>query len=236
MISSTELIRYLEKKLGYKFMNIEISHEEILENIRSETLITFSKYFPNQERTRINTKEDLVDGYNNRYYLKTENEIININRLIASTVLGNNVINDMLHPAAQSMLYGDPITRQMEVDMLSTVNNPTTFAFYPPNKIEIYPVVNVPDSYIIVCNVVHSKNFYTIPINLQDQFFRLALYDTQDLLYHIRNRFSNLQTTFGNIELYLDEYRDANDKRIELLEDFKKNSLKFSRRKKIFIA
>jgi len=236
MITSTELIRWLEKKLGFKFTMLEITHDEILENIRSDTLITFSKYFPNQERIRINVKEDLVEGYNNRFYLKTQGEVLNINRIISSAVLGSNVINDMLHPAAQTLLFGDPITRQMQVDLLSTVNNPTTFSFIPPNKIEIYPSVNVPDSYIIVCNIVHSKDFYTIPINLQEIFFKLCLYDTQDLLYHIRNRFNNLQTTFGNIELYLDEYREAEDKKKDLLEDLKKNSLRYNKRKKIFIA
>ena len=44
MLNATTIIRRLEKKLGFRFMDLELSHEEIIENIKDETLKVFSKY------------------------------------------------------------------------------------------------------------------------------------------------------------------------------------------------
>lgn len=236
MLNSTEVIRHIEKNLGFKLTDLELSHDEILQNIRSESLITFSKYFPYQERIRIDSKNDLAEGYNNIFYLNTENEIININRIVSSSLLGANAVYDMLHPYAQNMLHGDPITRQLNMDLVSAVKNPITWSFIPPNKIEIAPSSYVTDNFIIVVNVVHPEHFGTIPTNLREIFLKLCLYDTQIALYNIRNRFSNLQTSFGNIELFIDDLRDAKDKKDELIEKMVNSSIRNPNRKKIWIA
>lgn len=236
MLSDTEVIRYIEKKLGFKFKELELDSEEILENIRTDSLVTFSKYFPLQERLIINLESDLVPEYNNMYYLRTDHEIVNVNRIVPSSLFGANAITDLMHPTAAAMMYGDPISRQLDMDLMSSTKNPITFIFYPPNKVEITPVSSVIQNYIIICNVVHDNSFGTIPVNMQEHFLKLALYDTQDVLYHIRNRFTSIQTTFGNIEFFLSELEGANDNKKELLEEFKKSSILSPRRKKIIIA
>jgi len=236
MLNSSLVIQYLESSLGYKFIDLEITHEEILDNIRKFTLVTFSKYFPYQERTRLDVVKDKVEGYENIFYLTAENEIINVNRIVGSSILGANAMTDMLHPTAASLLYGDPISRQMDLDIISSVKNPITFIFYPPNKVEISPCANNIGNYLVILNVVHPDHFGTIPINLQDQFLQLCLYDTQSVLYNMRSRFPTLQTSFGNIELFLDRLSDAENNKKELLEEFRKSSLKYSKRKKIIIA
>lgn len=103
MMNQTILIRELEMDLGYKFTDLEIEHDEILEIIKIKTLPTFSKYFPYQTRITIDREKDLVPGYSNRYYLKTDSEIMNINRLVT-----NNAKVD----ASSSGLTGDnkPLT------------------------------------------------------------------------------------------------------------------------------
>lgn len=235
MLNSTEVIQYIEKNLGFQLTDLELTHDEIINNIRKDSLRTFSKYFPNTERVRVG-KEDLVEGYQNMYYLNTETDCVNVNRVIHSSLLGANAVTDMLHPTAMAMMYGDPISRQLESDVVSTTKNPVTFVYYHPNKVEITPMTYATDHFIVVCNTIHADHFGTIPENLREVFLDLCLYDTQMSLYAIRSRFNNLQTTFGSIELFLDELREARDRRKELIEVMYRDSIKSARRKKIIIA
>lgn len=235
MLNPTTIIRRLEKKLGFRFMDLELSHEEIIENIKDETLKVFSKYHPYQE-TCVIDPANKVEPYDNRFYIKTQNECIGVNRLIGGSLLGANYVTGLLHPIAADMLLGDPISRQLNMDLMSFTSNPITHKYIEPGMIEIYPIYNNVRSYVLVMNVVHPDHFGTIPINLEDQFMKYALYDTQATLYSLRTRFSNISTPYGNIELYLDQFQNAEDKKEQLEESWRKYSGMNSKRKKIYIA
>ena len=235
MLNATIIIRRLEKKLGFRFMDLELSHEEIIENIKDETLRVFSKYFPYQETCVIDPK-DRVEPYENRFYLRTQNECLGINRLIGSSLLGASYVSGLLHPVAADMLLGDPISRQLNMDLMSFTSNPIVPKYIEPGMIEITPVYNNIRSYIVVVNTVHPDHFGTIPINLEDEFMKYALADTQATLYTMRTRFSSMNTPYGNIELFLDQFQGAEDKKEQIEEKWRINSHKNSTRKKIFIA
>jgi hypothetical protein len=235
MLNATIIIRRLEKKLGFKFMDFEISHEEIIENLKDETLKVFSKYFPYQETCIIDPK-DKVEPYNNRFYLKVQNECIGVNRLVGGSLLGANYVTGLLHPIAADMLLGDPISRQLNIDLMSFTSNPITFKYIEPGMIEITPTYNNVRSYIVVVNTVHPDHFGTIPISLEDEFMKYALADTQSALLSMRTRFANMNTPYGNIELYLDQFQGAEDKKEQIEEKWRQNSGKNGNRKKIFIA
>lgn len=235
MLNATMIIRRIEKKLGFKFMDLEITHEEIIEDIQDEPLRVFSKYYPYQETVVIDPNNH-VDGFLNRFYLNTENEPIGINRMIGGSLLGANYVTGLLHPVAADMLLGDPISRQLNIDLMSFTSNPITFEYIEPGIIEIKPMYNNVKSYVIVVNVVHPKHFGTIPVGLEKEFIQYALYDIQSTLYAQRMRFSNIQTPFGSMELYLDQFSNAEDKKEELEEKFRRYSGKSGKRKKVIIA
>ena len=236
MLTPTAVINYIEKRLGFQFTDIELTHEEILDNIRRDTLVVFSKYFPYQERLTINAKTDLVPGYVNRYFLKCESEILNVNRIIGLGTIGSDAIAAFVHPAAMSQMMGDPISMQMAADMLSLTKNPITFIYYHPNQVEIAPNYMMSNNYIVMCNTVHHDHFGTIPTLLENEFLQLAYDDTAINLYNIRKRFNNLQTTFGSMDLNLDDLSEAKDHRNDLIEKFQVSALKYGKRKKLIIA
>lgn len=236
MLSPTKVINYIEKCLGFQFTDIELTHEEILNNIRTDTLITFSKYFPYQERLLIDSEKDLVPGYVNRYYLNCENEILNVNRIIGLGTMGSDAIAAFVHPSAMAQMMGDPISLQMSADILSLTKNPITFIYYHPNQVEIAPNYAMSNNYVVMCNNVHPEHFGTIPTLLERDFLDLAYYDTAMILYSIRKRFSNMQTSFGSMELNLDDLAEAKDKRTELIERMTSSSLRNGKRKKIIVA
>lgn len=236
MLTPTTVLNYIEKRLGFQFTDIELSHDEILENIRKDSLVVFSKYFPHQERLHINDKRDKVPGYINRYFLHCENEIINVNRVIGLGTYGSDGLSQMIHPVAYQQLMTDPIQQQISADVLSLSKNPVTFIYYSPDQIEVAPNYATNESYIVICNVVHDKTFATIPINLQDEFCQLCYADTCMVLYSLRKRFQNMQTSFGSMELNVDDLSEGTNLRQELIEKFTTSALKYSKRKKLIIA
>lgn len=225
----------IEMDLGYKFTDLEISHEEIVSLIRMRTLPEYSKYFPYEERIIINVNTDKVPGYVNRFFLKSKNEIININRIIGNS---NNGISDYIEGTPNPVMnYGgsNMIARQTYAD-LASVANPTTYEYFHPNMIEFTPSYNNVGTFIIAANVVHPEHLGTIPTNMQEHFIRLALLDVKSSLYLMRSRFANLQTTFGNLELFIDDLSSARDERNELIERMKLSSFKSAHRKKLWIG
>jgi len=235
MLNASIIIRRLEKALGFKFMDVELSHDEIIENIKDETLKEFSKFFPYQEICVIDPANK-VEPYDNRFFLKTQNECIGINRLVGGSLLGANYVTGLLHPIAADMLLGDPISRQLNMDLMSFTSNPITFKYIEPGMIEIMPVYNNVRSYIVVVNTVHPDTFMTIPVNLEDEFMSYAIADTKAALYPLRGRFSNLQTPYGTMELNLEQFQGAEDEKKQIIEKWRSNSGKNSKRKKMWIA
>lgn len=229
MLNESILIQWLEKNLGYRFNELELSHEEILNNIKSDSLITYSKFFPYQYKITL-SDEDLVPGTSNAYYLNCPLEIININRLIH-----NDYIFSDTNPLTRTDVFGDPFTKQLANDMYSMGKNPITFDFDYPNVITIYPALIKVQGTLVICNTVHPSHFGTIPANMREQFLQLCLYDTKIVLYSLRSRFSALNTPYGSIELNIDDLREASDKKDNLLEIWRRLFAKSAKRKKLFI-
>lgn len=231
MLNSTRIIRYIEKHLGYKFMDLELSPDDIIEDIREYTLKTYSKYFPYIVPADVIDSERVEVDKCNKLYIDSKGlNILSINRLIT----GNYEYVD------PSIILRTPIPRDIfaattNMDMNSMIQNPVTFRFYPPNTIEIYPSVMASTNSVVYLNCVHPKHFGTIPDNMEEQFLKLALLDVKSSLYEIRHRFANLETPYGNIELFIDDLQEAESKKEELLEVWRKLSHKQSNRKRLYI-
>ena len=236
-VTTTSLIQYLEWKLGFQFNDLELSHDEIMNIVRSYTLPTFSKYFPYQQRYTIGDN-NLVPGYNNRYFLPDTYEIININRIVGANLYGagDAIIGGSPNPTMMQGM-GNPLDNQIMADLASMIN-PTTYQYIHPGMIEFAPNfgMNASRNYIVVANVVHDPSLITIPTNMQEYFLELAECDVSTSLYAMRSRFSNLQTSYGALELNLDELSTSRDRRDDLIERFKSSSIKTARRKKLFIG
>ncbi|WCS68238.1 hypothetical protein Goe21_01280 [Bacillus phage vB_BsuM-Goe21] len=229
MLSSTYILRFIEKKLGYKFNELEMDPDEIIDNIKEETLVTFSNFFPYQIEAII-SNEDKVEGTGNQYYINTDYNILNVARMYDNTT---RYFGAELVPYSNNMI--DPVSRQIQADLSSMNRNPMTYQFTYPNIITITPALYTIRKTKLLLNVVHPDHFGTIPTNLQTEFLKLALYDTKEVLYQIRKRFANLQTAFGNIELFVDELQEATDRKQELLDKWRQNVAKQANRKKLYI-
>ena len=241
-LTPTYILRYLEKKLGYKFKELELNPDEIMENIREETLVTFSAKFPYFTKVTINPDTDVVektnevytsfeDGYqNNIYYINTPLDIIGVSRIYQSDFIMADA--DIL---SNFGMVTDPFERQELADVSSMIRNPITWEFLHPNMVRIFPVAWKFVDTILEIKCVHPDDFHTIPINMQQEFLKLALIDTKEVLYQMRHVFSNIQTAYGSIEMFIDDLQNATQERKDLLEYWKINYAKSSKRKKLYI-
>lgn len=231
MLNNTKVLRHIEKKLGYKFTDLEIDENEIIDEIKQNTLRVYSKYFPYITKVDITTAEK-IDGKYNRFLIDPDGlEIMSINRLITGNM-------EYVDPSiiTRPNYQADIFSSIMANDMYSMVRNPITFRFLEPNIVEVYPSVIGLTNIVLFVNAIHPDHLGTIRANMEDQFLKLAVLDVKDALYQIRHRFANLTTPYGSIELFIDDLQEAESKRDELLEVWRRQSNKNANRKRIFIA
>lgn len=226
-LNATSILRHIERKLGASHHLLELSQDDIIDTVVQETLPTFSNYFPYFDQLNVNPGQDNVPGHMGWYFLRTEFEVLGV-----SKVLINYIESGIPNLSAY---YSNPFDMQLLSDMESAVLNPTTFKYRAPDKVEIFPKNTYIQSMYVEIKCIHPKHFQTIPMNLREEFLKLAHYDVCESLYPIRRRFQNIGTTFGSLDLFMEQLENAADKKEELLEKWKTNVLKNSNRKKLFI-
>lgn len=227
--NSTDVLQYIEMNLGASIQILELTPEEIMETVTKVTLPTFSLYYPHFHMIRVKPKEDAVPGRFNCFYLKTDFEIIGVTKVLSENYLGNQGL---------PMAYydSDPINRQMTADIASMFFQPLTFDYESPNILSVYPKTLLTGQLEVQLKVVHPSHLGTIPFSLREEFLECALVDVRRALYPIRQRFQQINTTFGNIELFMDKLESANDDRKEILQRWRENFMKTSRRKKFYFG
>lgn len=89
---------------------------------------------------------------------------------------------------------------------------------------------------MIEVKAMHPKHLRTIPMNMRDQFLRLAFDDVLLSLYPLRHRFDQFTTVYGAIQIFMDQVDGAAADKQELLETWRTNLLTDSKAKKIWIS
>jgi len=223
------VLQYIELNLGASIQVLEIDTDDIMEIVRTQTIPTFSLYYPNYQLIEVIPKRDKVPNRFNTFYLKTDLEIIGVSKVLSENYLGNSGL---------PMAYydSDPINRQMTADLASMYFQPITWEFESPNILSVYPKTNLLGAFTVQLKTVHPDHLATIPFSMREEFLECALYDVRIALYPIRDRFKNINTTFGSIELFMDKLESAADDKKQLKEKWRENFNKSPRKKKWYYA
>ena len=232
-INPTSLLRHIKMMLGVPYKEIPISDADIMDIVFEETLYTFSSFYPYKVDITINS-DDAVPGKTGVYFLDTseqmgeELDILNVNRMFRE----DGLYTTSMYPVYREADWTD---LQLTADLTSAVQVPTTFKFFTPNKIEVFPKSNTYFKFLVEVNCVHPKHLGTIPIGLREYFYKLATLDVKIALYYMLKNYDNLNTPYGNIELRIEDYEQAVQDREQLIELFKANYWKEPNRKRIWI-
>ena len=219
MLTLSYVLNRLKARMGAKIRRLEITDEQLINLIKTETLPTFSIYFPYLHTIKINLSTDRVNGFSNRFFLRSDLPFNNPTRLYPE--VSNLVSSGQFGSHGNSCLSSsamDAISLQSAMDVQSFFNVPVTFHFHPPAQITIDPVSV---GGVINCdvNAVHP-DVATIHNNLREEFMKLAEYDMKIDILGQRNFFSSVGTVFGEMELNLSALESAVDLREELLLKF----------------
>lgn len=226
-LNSTMIIRDIERRFGVSHHALELTDEGILDTIKQVTLPIFSNYFPYMYRMKIDPERDRVETHTGVYWIKTEMELLGVNKLLINNFESNQ--------APLGSYYNDPFGQVLFNTMTNISVSPTTFMYRPPNQIEIFPKNLYYREMLIELKVVHPEHLQTIPVSLYEEFKNLAFYDICLSIFPIRGRYTNISTSFGNIDLFMNQLEDAQSRRDDLLERWRRDFIKSPYRKKIYI-
>lgn len=228
------LVDKIERRIGTKPLNLpeDICKDTWVENvIKPDSLITFSRFYPDAVTVSIDTSR-----MKNDYYLLDENiadsyNILNIRDIdweMFTSAMGNT---------GSGFAYGnydlfgnsydleDVMMAQMRADHMSIFNHNIFLDFKPPNMIR--PVIGSGGNINVLKNmsyfpvkllVVHADNLMTISPTMMETFEKLAICDVAVYLYEYLKYYDNLETVFANSDLKLDTLQRKAEERPEVVQ------------------
>ena len=229
-----ELMKRIKMRLGIFYFKLPISDDDLMDVITYDTLTTFSTYFPNILVLPVNLSDtNRVPNIPNAYYIDTSMldegmTILGIEDVNYSNY--NSYYDDALFYNGAS----DYTLLQAGVNLSGVMNVPIIPSFREPNILmfdeDIRPFFN---SYNVTVSVTHNRSLATISPSYQDEFFKLALIDIKLFLYNNLKHFDNIDTTFGNISLKIDEWSNAEDDRKTLVNEWESKFI-YAKPRKIY--
>ena len=225
MLDDSRVLNYIKRNLGFPFMHLEWTDEEILEYTKEETIREWSYYVPDVKKMALNLQlaSTKVPGRVNEFYLSEPDgrEILNIKDLYFDQgelyALGHPPFGVFSHFELRD--WALRVEQSMQTKMFSSWDY--TFEFTHPNIVRISPYpFNEVRSVTVEYERMQAEDFREVPNDLQIHFLELALADIMIALGRIRKRYGggNLRTPFGEIPLESDIFDEGKQKKSEVIE------------------
>jgi hypothetical protein len=225
MLNDAKVLNYVKRELGFPFMQLEWSDQDILDHIKSITLRDFSYYSPNVAKISINTDlvQNKVPGIANEYYIHEPEgrEIFNIVDIYFSAshlyALGHPPFGVFSHFSLRE--YALQVAQAMETKMFSSFDY--TFEFRHPNIFRVSPKFPAgAENCTVEYERMQAEDFSEIPNDIHYLFLDLALADVMIALGRVRKRYGggNLRTPFGEIPLESEIFEEGKEKRANIVE------------------
>ena len=225
MLNDAKVLNYIKRNLGFPFMHLEWSDEDILEFVKEQTIRDWSYYVPDVKKLPLNVQLDAnkVPGRANEFYLNEPEgrEILNVIDIYFDTgelyALGHPPFGVFNHFELRE--WALKVEQSMETKMFSSWDY--TFEFRHPNVIRISPY---PFDQLKTVTVEYERmtscDFSEIPNDLQQWFKKYCLADVMIALGRIRKRYGggNLRTPFGEVPLDSDIYEEGKELKREVTE------------------
>jgi hypothetical protein len=225
MLNDSKVLNYVKRNLGFPFMHLEWSDQEILEYIREDTIREWSYYIPDIKKMPLNPQleSNKVPGRTNEFFLYEPDgrEILNIKDIYFDQ--GN--LYALGHPPFGVFTefelrdWSLRVSQAMTTKMFSSWDY--TFEFQHPNIVRISPYP-VQDMQVMTVEYerMSQDDFSEIPNDLHKYFLELSLADVMIALGRIRKRYGggNLRTPFGEVPLDSDIFDEGKTMRSEVIE------------------
>lgn len=229
MLSMSRVITSIKMDLGVFGLALPFDNPDqaLMDVIRIKTLPTFSQFAPNYLSFVINTTElqSIDDGTRHSKIFTIPNmfgdrDILYVRKVeLDLSELSDGYIDPIY--IGNEINYEDLMSAQASANLLSLAIPSVTFKFHPPNKLELFNSGLAYDNkYKVTVALEHSENLTTIPKTSWTSFMRLATLDVKKFLYDNLKLYGNLQTAYGNIDIKIDEWSNAEQERIDLIREW----------------
>lgn len=227
MLNDTRVLSYVKRNLGFPFMHLEWTDNDVLDHIRDITIRTYSYYSPSTAKIPVNISltANKVPGVGNEFYIHEPEgrEILNV----VDIYFSQSDLYIVGHPPFGPMSHFEIREWALQVEMAGMLKMfssfDKTFEFKHPNIVRISPLPTNSTYITIEYERMQSEDFSEIPNDQHQVFLELALADVMIAIGRIRKRYGagNMKTPFGEIPLESDIYEEGKEKKdkvIELLE------------------
>ncbi|MHA1814483.1 MAG: hypothetical protein ACTSX1_00610 [Candidatus Heimdallarchaeaceae archaeon] len=225
MLNDARVLNYVKRNLGFPFMHLEWSDEEILEYVKEETIREWSYYIPDVQKMPLNfqLESNKVPGRSNEFYMfePEGREILNVVDIYFDQgelyALGHPPFGVFTHFELRDFAYR--VDQAISTKMFSSWDH--TFEFKHPNIVRVSPY---PFNELKIVTVEYERmseaDFSEVPNDLQQYFLTLALADIMIALGRIRKRYGggNLRTPFGEVPLDSDIFDEGKTMKSEVIE------------------
>lgn len=240
-LNPSSMLDRAKRKLGIKTFILPFTDDELMQVLYEDTLPVFSIYFPRYLRHMVNLNTlknaENVNGLKRRYFLNmTElkdvqiidiEDVTTVQSFLDEFNWNNQNMGGLDAYSMTANLYNDAVIESM-------MSTPITFKFEPPN------ILNFENSACILNGdveikflVCHAQDLSTVQYAQREMLFELFKLDLQISLYAELKHYDQINTTFGQIELKIDDWADAESKRFDIIQKWKETFLSF-REKTIF--
>ena len=233
----TRLLNKLENRLGLKPLNLpeEVSKDSWAEIITTDTLVTFSRYFPRQFNYEvIPNRHPKKDGWFilDEDIISPDTKILGIRDLSwadfsqDSLTYQQNMGLGVYDYLAGSYGIEDIGLAQMRADHMSLFNNGIYIEFEPPNRFKLVGTTNADLSrsvgrFHILILLEHRSDLTTISPTQMETFEALAQADVASYIYRFLVHYDGVDTVYAQIELKLQELENEAAKRDNVIDAIK---------------
>ena len=225
MLDDAKVLNYIKRNLGFPFMHLEWSDQEILDYVKSDTIRDWSYYIPDVKKMslNLNLEANKVPGRSNEFYLNEPEgrEILNVKEIYFDQgnlyALGHPPFGVFNEFEIREWAY--QVNAAMTTKMFSSWDY--TFEFEHPNIVRISPYPFNNTQFITVeYERMSADDFREIPNDLHKYFLDLALAGVMIALGRIRKRYGGgtLRTPFGEIPLESEIFDEGKTLRSEVTE------------------
>ena len=226
-------VKRIKRSLGLYAIALPIDVDnEIIDIIQDTTLPVFSTYCPDLQKMPIQVSTNFPRHDNGPIlYVLPDfpgKEILYVTRLDYNDQFyrgGYGYSAPYRGGYNPDSFLGSMLTANMEKQIIDSSTPSLTFHFEHPRKLWIFDML-VTSSLIVTLGFQHDESLQSITPTSQENFFNLALLDVMAGLYPTIKHYDGIDSpTGGRIELKLDDWAQAADKRETLLEKWNEDYL-----------
>lgn len=199
----TDVLKFIKINLGVPLNNLELSDDELVENLKDQVLPVFSQFAPRKSFKAITSSNIIYrqnqDGhplYQYRIPKETNEYIIDVlnvyhtqNRLLMSE------LSSLIHSPMQAI---DIVIANSYNDIIRSLQKRQTWEFIPPDVIIFDDEIQYA---VMEYQTIHDDLSTIDPDKYHLIFKKLCLANVKLWVASMRSKFENLQTPFGPLNL-----------------------------------